>query len=425
MLKLFTICCIWLLISMPSYAKELFTDTKSYSSEIYLKGEDSKGNLWFIYKTKGVLQFDGKKWWIYSLGKDYLYNDLFIDKKDNILVSIGSLIDNPHPDRGIYTIKNNNLTILYNRKNISGLDFYRIYYDQKNIPYFLMEPHDGRKYLIYTIRDNQWFKVNKEFHIPEDIGSLDLFIDSKNRKWFSFGDNITMIDPNDKEHILDGEVVTIYYFNSMSLPDDNSRYTNQYKCKVLYEDKKGNIWARANNALAKYDKNNHWTYYTRKDGIEFQYDIPVNIVENKKDELLVSSANGILKFSNDKFQSYYPKFFKFDTNQNKGKYALFFEEQRIMAMALDKDDTLWLSTFYRLEKFKNGKLKILLDDINPGGKGHYIESIYVDKHNFKWFTYTDNLDEYHSPLLYYDNKYWHEVFDGEPFELPYHYYTTK
>ena len=418
MIKLLIICFIWLLVTLPSHAKKIFDYKKECPCNTYLMGEDSKGNLWFTIREGGILKFDGKKWWIYSLGTDYRYNKIFIDKKDNILAFIEPFKDKSYSDDEIYTIKNDELVFLY-KKNIFPEFFFRnVLFDKNNVSYFFMLSHNIRKYFIYTIRNNQWVKVNKEYHIPEDKYT-DLFIDSQNRKWFYFDDNITMIDPNDKKNILDGEFVTIYYFDSMSLPDDDSLYSRKYECKVLYEDKKGNIWVRANNALARYDKNNRWTYYTRKDGIEFQYNIPVNIVENKKGELLVSSANGILKFSNDKFQSYYPKFFKFNNNKDKGEYALFFKEQRIMAMAIDKTDTLWISTFYSLEKFKNGKLTVLLDDLNPGGRSNYIESIYVDKRNSKWFTYQEFLDAYSNPLLYYNNKYWQEIFRYGPSENPF------
>lgn len=387
MYKLFlVIFFIFSIFSIDVESKELFKDQK-LSYEVYLEAEDSKGNLWFTSTNNGILQYDGKNWWFYSLGKDYVYSSIIIDKKDNVWIIVRALKNNPEENEEIYTVKNGNLALLYKSPS-TNITFMNVNFDNDNTPYFLMTSTDFKKKFVYTIKDNKFVNNNELYKLDENK-SIHLFIDSKNRKWFYFDDDINMVDQQGN----------LYYFNSMSLPDDNRIYKNDYRCEVLFEDKKGNIWVKANNALAVYNTQNKWDYYTRRDGIEFQYDIPVRIIENTKNDVLISSANGIFKFKNNKLEPYFPKYFN---------------KSSIMDIAVDQNNDLWVSTFSSLEMLKGEKLIIWDKDINPGGREHFIKSIFVDKRNVKWFTFT--FEQEFRPLVY-NNKEWYYLFRDGPFQM--------
>jgi len=147
-------------------------------------------------------------------------------------------------------------------------------------------------------------------------------------------------------------------------------------CRVIFEDKKGNIWigTRAS-GLSVLQKNGRWKYYNKSNGLSSNFILAID--EDKLGNIIVSTDNGGLNIisRDDKISVF--------NSQNSSISDLCFN------VTIDEDNTYWIATKDGISYMK-GK-DVFNFDFHTNIPSNAIFDIIPDKNNNFWLSSNDGI----------------------------------
>lgn len=201
-------------------------------------------------------------------------------------------------------------------------------------------------------------------------------------------DNINCLTVDRKNHIWIGTTVgmqEIYgsnwkYYNFSNTPLTSENIT------ALHCDELNRLWVGTSKGLFLYDGIN-WIDYSKIIG-----EISItSITSDKSINIYVGSYSGLIKISGNNFK-------KFDNSNSK------ITDNNIKALAVDKDNNLWIGTVYAGIVFYDGKDFQVYDNKAMGLQiSNQINALVIDNNNILWGISGD------SDLISFDGKTWFKV----------------
>ena len=358
----------------------------SHVSKIF---QDSKGYLWFSTLGGGVSKFDGKNF-INFTEKEGLSSNL-----------IRCAIQAKNGDYWFGTSDGG-------LSKFDGTKFERIVDSTSNISdmiFSLTEDEEGAIWFttnegIYKYFNKKFISVNKEFALPPKSAN-GLFMDSKNRIWFSIWDmgvycidnkkitNYTEKDgltspcytvAEDKEGSIwlalkNGVVKSITENNKLHfVPFDNDYLNNGGMIYSILADNKGNMWfGTENSGLIKYSiQENKFVQISMKNGLP-KSSITALIEDREGNIWMACLGYGAVKYSGAAFVHY---------NIKDGllmNYA--------GTIVQDKNKDLLINSAYSISRLKQNDTIVPFEE-NWGGKIH---TIYNSKKGVLWVAAENGL----------------------------------
>ncbi|MCK9279357.1 MAG: T9SS type A sorting domain-containing protein [Melioribacteraceae bacterium] len=220
--------------------------------------------------------------------------------------------------------------------------------------------------------------------------------------------------------------VTSYTRNNSLLPDN--------MINVILVDRNGIKWIGTASGLAKFDGTNWTLFNSNNSGLVENY--IYDIKEDATGNLWIGTANGLNKFDGTNWVTYnkvnswgkgYDTIIKIAISNNgviwlalsygghlaklEGSTWTVFEPGKsflpfnigLKCIATDNQNNLWIGGTYKSSIIKyDGINAVIYDGSNTGMNFTYVQNIYIDDYDNKWFTSSNGY-------FYYDNTSWSNV----------------
>lgn len=367
-----------------SWKNYKISDFIPYVSDYILSITFDKDNTAWIGTYSGLVRFDGNNWTVFkpAVENNYFYvNSVQIDYSGIKWIA---------SSRGLEKFDGSTWTLIDSTKggmNTGGIDFLAI--DGKGNKWFsrpdkILYKYDGIKITSYKIppTDSPTFFINIT-SISVDNNDLvwigtDRLLSFDGNSWTSYNQkdyklpgshiNCTILDYSgtlwagtDKNAAkFNGSSFTTFDLSNSKLPGNNIR--------EIVSDNNGDIWVINDGYLSVY-KNGFWHNFDNSNsGLPPSYISSVTF--DRMNNAWIGTGNGLVKYDGDRTWTVY--------NSNNSGLV----ENEVEALAFDSKGVLWIATYEGLAKFDGHNWKFY-NKFNSGFSGQ-TQSIAVDHEDVKW-----------------------------------------